>query len=495
MISPSIDLDTLSGDLAEYIEVQTKCPIAVADLWVPYCHRWDGLGSKSPRARGCGKAMAHIGPGAYRCNTPDCQVFGVVERRTSQRESILRAMEPRAIASLIGGANRAGKTEGALQLAVAVAGGRSSWASRSWCIRNGLPIEILPDRPDPVVWVSALSYSDALEYHRPTLDKYLPEGCRRRSWESNHQAVVYLSGGGRIVSKAAALGRKGARRRYQGAPVDLIILDEEHEIGIFEECLARTGDFNGKVVLSMTPLMGLTWPYQAFVTDPGDGFSATTIYGLDNPYVASSNLRRRFAHLEPHKKDARLFGSWAAAKGRIYPGFDRAIHVIPDRPLSPDWARFRSIDFGSRFACIWAAMDPSEDALYVYISQKTEDLTIGQNVRLIKGSSGSESYEWTIGDPADRTAITTLRREHGIPCLPARKMVEPGIDHVADRLKVQENGFPKLYIFESCNDLVLELEKYRRNDRGEVVKEDDHLADALRYLCTYLIISGAMGAS
>jgi len=484
----------VSRDLGELIEIQSKYPLALSDLWTPYCHRWDGLGRASPRPRGCGQAMEHVGPGLYECRTPGCEMLGARETRTSQREAILNAVSHGSIAHLIGGANRAGKTEGVLQLAVAVAGGRQSWSSRAWCQRNGLPLEILPDQPG-TVWVSALTYSDALEYHRPTLDKYLPAGTRRRSWDGNQQATAFLPGGGVIVSKAAALGRKNARRRYQGKPCHLIILDEEHEEGIFEECVARTGDFNGKVILSMTPLMGLTWPYKSFLTDPGEGYGATTIYGLDNPYVSSVQLRRRFDGLEPHKRDARLFGRWSAARGLIYTSWNRDQHLIPDQAIPAEWPRYRSIDFGSRFACVWGAVDPSNDRLIVYRVLYSEDRTLGENALDIKRLSGVESYRWTIGDPADRTGIITLNREHGIPCLPARKEVDPGIDHVCNRLKPAPDGIPRLLVCRSALALALDIERYKRDKDGGIIKENDHLADALRYLCTYLQRSRGQGAS
>lgn len=494
MRNPGADLRDLSSDVAEFLEIKSKFPIAVSDLWRPFCHRWDGRGVSSPRDTGCGQPMDHIGPGLYQCRSSGCSFEGQREARTSQRESILNATRPGVIAYMVGGANRAGKTEGALQLAVAIAGGRRSWASRSWCKRNNLPISILQDGPG-TVWVSALTYADALEYHRPTLDKYLPQGCKRRSWEGQQQGTVNLPGGGSIVSKAAAMGRKNARRRYQGKPCHLIVLDEEHPLSVFEECVARTGDFDGTVLLSMTPLMGLTWPYESFLTNPQEGYFYSTLYGLDNPYVSSVQLRRRFAGLEPHKSDARLYGKWSAAKGLIYPSWNRAQHLIPDRAIPKEWPKYRSIDFGSRFACIWGAIDPSYNRLYIYRVLYTEDRTIGENAREINRLSGVEKYRWTIGDPADRTGIITLNREHKIRCLPARKMVDPGIDHVSVRLQPGIDGVPLLQVLRSALPLALDIERYKRDNEGNIIKENDHLADTLRYLCTYLRLSVGMGAT
>ena len=32
-------------------------PLAIAKLWKPHCHRFDGLGKESKRNRGCGQEM------------------------------------------------------------------------------------------------------------------------------------------------------------------------------------------------------------------------------------------------------------------------------------------------------------------------------------------------------------------------------------------------------------------------------------------------------
>ena len=44
----------------------------------------------------------------------------------------------------------------------------------------------------------------------------------------------------------------------------------------------------------------------------------------------------------------------------------------------------------------------------------------------------------------------------------------------------------RLKIFKTCFPLFAELSRYHRNERGEVVKENDHLCDCLRYL----VVSG-----
>ena len=40
----------------------------------------------------------------------------------------------------------------------------------------------------------------------------------------------------------------------------------------------------------------------------------------------------------------------------------------------------------------------------------------------------------------------------------------------------------RLKIFKSCTNLLKELSLYHRDDKGKIVKKNDHLIDAMRYL-------------
>ena len=473
---------------------QAAAPLAYARLWRPHCQRWLGLPpGQDERPEGCGQEMAPVQDqaGVFVCCTPGCAMEGVPEIRTSQRDAFRGLTAEGLIAALIGGANRAGKTEGVMQLAVAMAAGRSEPWVQAWLTANDIDPSLIPEGPG-TVWVSALTFNDALEYHRPKLDSYLPQGTAKRNWTAENQAKAILPNGGCVVSKAEAQGRK----KYQGSAVRLVVLDEEHAEEIYEECLRATAEDDGLVVLSMTPLMGITWPHRVFLREASPEHYTDTITGLDNPHVVSKALRDRFKHLPPEKRDARLLGKWATAKGIIYPSFSRAVHLVPARVLPPEWPRYRAIDFGIWFACLWAALDPKLDQLHVYRVLKTYDVKLSENARQINLLSQGERIAWTVADPADKDARRDLAMNHGIHTRPARKAIEPGFDAVAERLAVTEQGHPRLVFHEGVTGaLVEEIEQYRRDEKGVVVKANDHLCDDLRYLVYQLRKDAGLGSS
>jgi phage terminase large subunit-like protein len=67
--------------------------------------------------------------------------------------------------------------------------------------------------------------------------------------------VRHKSGG---VSRIALKSYDQRREAFQGTEQDLIWLDEESDESIYTECLMRTMTTDGLIILTFTPLMGLT---------------------------------------------------------------------------------------------------------------------------------------------------------------------------------------------------------------------------------------------
>ena len=323
---------------ARLLEIQRSFPLALARLWGPHCHRWDGFSGESKRARGCGRRMRMVGLGVYRCDS-----CGIEERRTAQQETLLRYHNATE-AFLATGGNRAGKTELGAMLAIATANGSDEWWVREWLRANDLPVDLVPAKPS-TVWYAALSYGDALEYGRPKLERYAPQGTKYTRWRAQDRASMRFPNGGRLVSLSCDAGRD----KFQGAAISLCWIDEEcNDVGIFEEVMLRTVDLKGKIFVSATPLKGLSWMYDIFVDLNPKGFDHYAISGLDNPHVSSPKLRRAVAHLSEASQQARLFGAFTSQSGLVYSEFDRAVHTCKPFDIPDDWPRDLSIDFGTR---------------------------------------------------------------------------------------------------------------------------------------------------
>ena len=78
----------------------------------------------------------------------------------------------------------------------------------------------------------------------------------------------------------------------------------------------------------------------------------------------------------------------------------------------------------------------------------------------------------------DGKTLWKLYEDEGLILHKANKAVEAGLMEVLDRLSTG-----RLKIFSTLQHTLGELRLYRRDEKGRIVKENDHLCDGLRYAC------------
>lgn len=199
-------------------------------------------------------------------------------------------------------------------------------------------------------------------------------------------------------------------------------------------------------------------------------------------------------------------GVWAAREGLVYDGFDRNVHVIQRHQLPELRAHYRSIDFGfsNAFVCQFWGLD-YDGRLYLYQEVYYTQRTVKVHSKRIHELTEGETIIDTIcdHDAEDRATL----KENGIANVSAKKAIRPGIDAVIERLKVQGDGKPRLFIVE---DALVESDhklresglptstleefgsyawpesKQDRNDKEVPVDAYNHGMDALRYMVMHL---------
>lgn len=193
-------------------------------------------------------------------------------------------------------------------------------------------------------------------------------------------------------------------------------------------------------------------------------------------------------------------GQWVNAEGAIFE-FNPAVHMVDALPFQLEQARlrFRAVDFGftNPFSCGWFAED-SDGRLYLYRQIYMTQRTVKTHSATIKQFDERINATICDHDAEDRATLA----ENGIPTIAANKAVTVGVEKVQERLKVQADGKPRLFIVrgslvEIDQELVAkkkpynvegEFGNYRWKDnakRDEPVKEDDHGMDMLRYGVMY----------
>jgi len=298
--------------------------------------------------------------------------------------------------------------------------------------------------------------------------------------------------------------------------VDLIWMEEANRFteNDFNELLAR---LRGKaapwqqLILTTNPDYPAHWINTRLII----GGEAKVYYSSahDNPALPA----QYFATLDKLTGVLRLRlrdGKWVQAEGAVYDTWDPKVHVIDPFPIPADWRRFRAVDFGytNPFVCHWYAQDP-DGRLYLYRELYYSHRLVEDHAKQIVALSQGERIEFTVADHDAEDRATLLR--YGIDTWPAHKDISPGIQTVQTRLRVQEDGKPRLFILSGAlveKDPQLESEKrptcleeempayvWPRSSSGQVVKEvpvkdNDHACDTLRYAVAAVDITGGYSA-
>lgn len=200
----------------------------------------------------------------------------------------------------------------------------------------------------------------------------------------------------------------------------------------------------------------------------------------DAPHLTEAIKAEMFASLPPHQRDARSRGIPQLGSGAIYPVEESAILVDPFA-IPDHWRRVYALDVGwNRTAALWLARDPESNRVFAYAEHYYAHSEPSENARAIRAKG-----EWIPGviDPASRgrnqkdgTQLIQQYREHGLNVMPANNAVEAGLYEVWTMLVSGQ-----LKLFKSLMNLIREIRFYRRDEKGRIVKENDHLCDCLRY--------------
>ena len=216
----------------------------------------------------------------------------------------------------------------------------------------------------------------------------------------------------------------------------------------------------------------------------------------DNPFLAKDGRYEKMLQaLPPTQRQQLLEGNWDVAEGAAFTEFSPPEHVIIPFEIPLHWERVKGIDYGyaSESACIWGAVDPSDGTLLIYRELYRKGLLGTELAEMLTNMEMADPFSvpgvldtacWSRTGTTGPTVGETLQRA-GHKLRRADKNRVQGKIQIHEYLKIKQSGRPRLQIFNTCPNLIRELQSIpldKSNPEDVNTHASDHAYDALRYL-------------
>lgn len=204
---------------------------------------------------------------------------------------------------------------------------------------------------------------------------------------------------------------------------------------------------------------------------------------LQPPIISNEELEDLEKDMLDHQKQARRSGRPSLGAGAIYP-VDEDYILCDPFAIPEHWARAYALDVGwKKTAAVFGALDQDTNTYYL-----THEYYIGEqkpiiHAHSIKGMLPWEKLEAAI-DPAargrsqrDGQQLMLEYEDLGLVLRMANNAVHAGLHKVLTMMQSNQ-----LKIFRTMPYWLKEFRLYRRDEKGNIIKENDHLMDSMRYL-------------
>ena len=410
-------------------------------------------------------------------------------------------------------------------------GGGKSWAVRDkakrLCLRYG-GIKIL---------IVRRTYSELLNNHIMPLQESLPSEVA--VYNKAEKIFRFLNG------STIKFGYCNADRDldgYQGAEYDVIFLDEatqlrEMWIRKITACLRGANAFPKRVYYTCNP-GGASHAYfkRLFIDqkfergeDPKDyTFIQSLVTDNEALMRAQPDYVKQLEALPEKLRAAWLYGRWDVFDGQFFEDFRtspdpelcrragvspedalaqrRFTHVIKPFNIPHGWNIVRSYDFGYNkpFSLGYWAVDydgviyrildvygctqtPDEGVRWTPDEQFRYFAELERQHPLLKGRKITDGVaDPAIWDCSRGESIADTAMKYGIYFTPGDHERVAGWMQVHYRLQFDENGYPRMYFFDTCKDSIrtIPLMTYSETKPEDLdTRAEDHLPDEVRYMC------------
>jgi phage terminase large subunit-like protein len=299
-------------------------------------------------------------------------------------------------------------------------------------------------------------------------------------------AIIKHKSGG--FSTIALKSYEQGRGKWQADTVDGVWFDEEPPLDIYTEGLTRTNTTMGLVILTETPLLGMSDTVMRFIGETKNPQTHTTIMTIEDvDHYTDEQRKAIIASYPAHEREARINGTPMLGSGRIFPIAEELLYD-EDVEIPSHWARICGIDFGydHPFAGVWIAWDRDRDAVHVYDTYRASGESVNLQAPTVRSRGEWIPVAWPHDglqhDKGSGEQLAEQFRKAGVNMLLERATFEDGTNGVEagiqEMLMRMETG--RFKVSKHLKEWFEEFRMYHRKG-GKIVKERDDLLSATRY--------------
>lgn len=283
---------------------------------------------------------------------------------------------------------------------------------------------------------------------------------------------------------------------FESANLGWVWIDEICPNAIYKACISRLRN-GGILWITATPLTGSAWMYDDIIANQNneqgyrtyieaDVWSASKTKGVRG-YLNDEDINRMIAQYDDEDKQARIFGKFQHLTGLVFKQWNRKIHVIKPFNFTPyELTVVESIDPHPRNedAVLWVGVD--KFGRYFVVDDLYKNGPIKEIASRIKSKASQYNIVRRIGDPSmfnteqhHDVSLAKMFLDEGISYQPATKYRTSADAKIRDYLHYTEVGGqllkpPMLYVFDTCQRLIYEMEHYRWDDWSGKTKDNKH---------------------
>ena len=277
------------------------------------------------------------------------------------------------------------------------------------------------------------------------------------------------------------------REKFQSTTLDGLWLDEEPDMDIYSECMARFTATKGMLYMTFTPLKGRSTVVMRYLDEVSPDRGIVHMRMEDALHIPPEERAKIIAGYQAHEREARANGEPMLGSGRIFTVAEETIREAHIEQVPREWAKIWGIDIGidHPFAAALLLWDKDADTIHVHHTVRMADGMPMNHAQAMRAIGAAVPVAWPQDayqrDKGSLEPVAKQYKAQGLAMLGDHAQWPDGSRSTeAGILEMQEReATGRLKYASHLSDALEERRFYHRKD-GQIVKIKDDILSAVR---------------